>query len=142
MFTSTAFSVKKTEIDHMGIVHHSNYPIWFQLGRKDYFNKVGIPNSKIYSFGLSLPLSELKCKYIFPARYGDEIVLITSIAYMSCVKIKFEYKVLNKKNERVLVTGSTAHAWTNKNIEPINIGKYAPEIYNLLKQLIEPADPA
>jgi len=140
MITNTSFSVKNTEIDHMGIVHHSNYPKWFEKGRKDYLNKAGIPNSKIFFLGFFLPLSEMKCKYIIPAKFGDEINLITSIIYLSCVKIKFQYKVLNKKNGKVLAIGNTVHALTNKKIEPLNIQKEAPKIYELLLQLVEPLD--
>jgi acyl-CoA thioester hydrolase len=137
MVTKTCFAVKLTEIDHMGIVHHSNYPIWFESGRIDYLKKAGIPNSKIVTLGLFLPLSELKCDFKSPAKYNNEIIVNTSVIYMSCVKIKFEYNVINKKNDRVIANGMTAHAWTNRKIEPLNIEKAAPEIYGRLKQFVE-----
>ena len=39
MTTYTSFTVKLTEIDRMGIVHHSNYPIWFETARKRLLKK-------------------------------------------------------------------------------------------------------
>lgn len=138
MAASMCFYVKQDEIDRMGIVHHSNYPIWFQAARKDFFNKVDLPNAKIRSLGFFLPLSEMKCKYVYPAKYGDEIEIITNITHLSYAKIKFEYQVLNKKTKKILAIGNTAHAWTNKNIKPVNIQKEAPKVFELLKQLVEP----
>lgn len=134
MATETHLTVGYSEIDHMGIVHHSCYPIWFEAGRHDYFKKAGVPNSKIRALGYFLPLTELKCEYRSPAKYKDEIIVVTNITYMSCVKVKFEYKVLNSINEKVLVTGSTVHVWTNRSVQPVNIEKEAPEIYRPLKK--------
>jgi len=140
MTTKILFHVKSSEVDGMGIVHHSNYPLWFEKGRRDYLKKVGTSNSKIGSQGFFLPLSEMECKFKSPAKHGDEIIVITKILSMSCVKIKFEYEVLDKKKEKLLATGKTVHVWTNQRIEPINIQMAAPDIYRKLKQVFESQD--
>lgn len=137
MSTKTSFAVKYTEIDSLGIVHHSNYPIWFEAGRRDFFRKAGTPNHDLKKQGLFLPLTEMKCAYKSPARFGNEIQVITSLIYLSCVKVKFEYKILNKSDGKILATGMTVHAWTDKKIEPINMEKKAPEVYMHLKRLVE-----
>jgi len=137
MTVKTYFPVRFTEIDAMGIVHHSNYAIWFEAGRMDFLKNAGMPSSKLNSRGLFLPLTDLKCSFKSPAGYGDKILVTTSLVYMSCVKLKFEYKVFNKSTGKLLATGMTTHAWTNKRIEPLNIEKTAPEIYEKLKQLVE-----
>ncbi len=137
MTTRTSFPVRYSEIDKMGIVHHSNYPKWFEIGRRDYLYKAGIPNSCINSQGFYLPLSELECKFKSPARYGDEITVITGITFISCVKVRFEYKVLNKKSGKTIAFGSTVHAWTGRDIKPLNIEKAAPHIYTSLKTRVE-----
>lgn len=134
MTTRICFPVIYTEVDGMGIVHHSNYPLWFEKGRRDYLKKAGTSNSKIASQGFFLPLSEIECNFKSPAKYGDEIIVITKILSMSCVKIMFEYEVLDKEKGKLLATGKTVHAWTNQRIEPINIEKAAPDIYWRLKQ--------
>ena len=47
MFISeTEIIVNYPETDQMGIVHHSNYPIWFEAARTD-FIKMGMPYSQI-----------------------------------------------------------------------------------------------
>lgn len=140
MAIQTCFHVKRTDVDMMGIVHHSNYPLWFEKGRRDYLKKAEASNSQIAKRGLFLPLSELECKYKSPAKYGDKIVVITRITFMSSVRVKFEYEVLDKEKGMLLATGRTVHAWTNQKIEPINILKTAPDVYLRLKQFSESQD--
>lgn len=140
MTAKTDFHVLYTEVDRMGIVHHSNYPLWFEKSRRDYMRKAGISNSSIAGQGFFLPLSELECKFKRPAKYGNEILVITKISFMSCVKTVFEYKVLNKAKGSLLATGKTVHIWTNRKVEPVNIEKEAPNIYLQLKRFSESED--
>jgi acyl-CoA thioester hydrolase len=134
MITETSFSVKYSEIDKMGIVHHSNYPKWFEIGRRDYLKKADIPSSTISSQGFYLPLSKMECKFKSPAKLGSIVTVNTRITCMSCMKVKFEYEILDKTNGKLLAVGETIHAWTDKNIQPLNIEKAAPQIYAALKK--------
>lgn len=137
MTAITSFKVRHSEIDKMLIVHHSVYLKWFETGRRDYLRKAGIPHSGINRQGFYLPLSEIECKYKSPAKCGDEVVVITRITSISCVKVVFEYRILNKENGKTLAVGKTIHAWTDKNIKPLNIEKEAPQIYALLKASVQ-----
>ncbi len=136
MITVTSFNVRQNEIDKMNIVYHPYYARWFELGRMDFFRKAGLSNSSIINKGFYLPLSQIECRYKSPAQYGDQIAVYTGVTYMSCVKLKFEYTILNRVTEKVIAVGSTVHAWTDKQIRPVNIEKEAPEIYNLLKDYV------
>ncbi|MGI6778392.1 MAG: acyl-CoA thioesterase [Acetivibrionales bacterium] len=137
MVTETCFPVRFIETDLLGIVHHSNYLIWFEIGRSDYFKKAGIPIHTINALGLYLPVLKTVCDFKCPAKHGDEIMVNTRLVYLSCVKVKFEYKVINKLKGNILAAGNTVHAWTNKRLEPLNLEKAAPEIYYKIKQLVE-----
>jgi acyl-CoA thioester hydrolase len=134
MITETSFSVKFSEIDKMGIVHHSNYPKWFEIGRRDYLKKAGVHSSTINCQGIYLPLSWLECKFKSPAKYGYKVTVITKISFMSCVKVGFEYEILNETKGKTLAVGKTVHSWTDRNIQPINIKKAAPQIYTTLEK--------
>ncbi len=134
MTAVTSIKVSFFEMDNMFIVHHSNYLKWFEIGRRDYLRKAGIPLSYINRQGFFLPLSEMECKFKSPAKYGDELILITRIASMSCAKVMFEYSIINKSNGNTIATGKTVHAWTDKDIKPLNMEKAAPHIYALLKE--------
>jgi len=137
MFTSeTKLVVRYAETDRMGIVHHSNYPIWFEAGRTDFIKKLGMPYSRIEEMGVLLPLIELKCSFKSAARYEDEITVKTSVKELSYSRIVFYYEVYRNGGQTPITTGETMHAWTNADLKPVNIKKYMPEIYDLLKTAI------
>ncbi len=132
LITETKLIVRYAETDQMGIVHHSNYPIWFEAARTDFIKKMGISYSDIEARGFLLPLIELKCRYKGTARYEDEIVIKTSIKEMSPVRITFYYELFKSGSSEVITSGETMHVWTNKDLKPVNIKKHAPDIYLLM----------
>lgn len=129
METESRFKVRYVETDRMGIVHHSNYPIWFEIGRSDYCKKVGITYAQIEESGVMLPLYDLKCQYKSPAKYGDEILVITGVKMMTKTRIAFVYRVINSLDGKLLAEGETSHAWVNSCMKPINAEKVIPHIY-------------
>jgi acyl-CoA thioester hydrolase len=137
MTREISFPVKITEVDSMGIVHHANYPLWFEAGRRDFLKRSGISLHQMHKSGFYLPLLEMNCLYKKPAKFGDEIHVITKLTYISYVKIKFEYTIMNQTNDKILTTGRTVHAFTDKALKPVNAEKYRPEIYTKLKQQVE-----
>lgn len=134
ILSETEFIARYGETDQMGIIHHSNYLKWFEAGRTDFFRMLGVRYSKIEKDGALLPLTGFECCFKRPARYEDEILVRTQPVEMSCVRLSFSYEVFNKDKMNLLVVGETSHAWTNKNLKPINIEKKMPELYMLLRK--------
>jgi acyl-CoA thioester hydrolase len=120
----------------MGIVHHSNYPVWFELGRTDYIRQIGLPYSRIEEEGLMLPLIELKCSYFGSSTYEDEILVKTSISESSLIRLKFRYEVFKNGGSDAITVGETTHVWTTKDLKPVNIKKYRPSIHEFLYKYI------
>ena len=136
MDTKTFLTARYAETDQMGIIHHSNYPIWFEAGRTDFLKKAGMSNSQIEAAGILLPLTRMECCFKSPARYEDEIIVRTKIKKMSCVRIEFEYEV-NSSDEKLIATGGTSHAWTDRNLKPLNIEKRMSELYKFLIEALK-----
>lgn len=132
MQAETKLIARYSETDQMGIIHHSNYAVWFEAGRTDFLKKAGIPNKEIEEQGVLLPLYEMNCKFKSPARYEDEIIVKTKLEHIGKVRIVFSYQVLNAKDGSVLTTGETKHAWTNKSLKPVNAQLLIPDIYDVL----------
>ena len=106
--------VTYADTDAMGIVYHTNYIKWFEIGRTELLREKGVIYAEMESLGYNLPVIELWCHYLFPARY-DQIVLVeTEIVHVRRASIKFNYLIWNERKEDVLVEGSTVHACTNK----------------------------
>ncbi len=138
MYTSkTDIVVRYAETDQMGIVHHSNYPIWYEVARTDFIKGIGMSYSDIEKKGCMLPLLELRSCYKGSAKYEDELLVTTKIKQISFTRITFYYEIF-KKNENVLINyGETMHVWTDKTLKPLNMKKCAPDIYNLMLRVAQ-----
>ena len=136
MQAETKIITRYSETDQMGIIHHSNYAVWFEAGRTDFFKKLGISYREIESRGVLLPLYEMNCKFKSPARYEDEILIKTSLKVLTKVRIIFSYEVINHSDGKILSMGETMHAWTNKALKPVNAETTISDVYSLLSQEI------
>ena len=70
--------VRYKETDQMGIAHHANYIVWFEIGRTDLCRATGFPYNEIESRGFILVVTDIQCRYRMPFRYDDEVVIRTS----------------------------------------------------------------
>lgn len=135
MISKSIVQVRYAETDKMGIVHHSVYPIWYELARTDLSKIAGFPYSKMEELGLMTPLIGLECKYISPAYYDDELVVTATVSKLSPVRVEFSYEVY--KDEKLINTGSTTHAIVGNDMKPINSKKLYPEIYKILENMMD-----
>ena len=125
----TELTVRYCETDQMGIVHHSRYYPWFEVGRTEFFTSGGLSYGEMERQGLMLPLVETHCRYIIPAKYEDIVIIKTSIKELSPVKICFSYDVVRKADSALLAVGETLLAFTNTEFKPVNLKKYKPDIW-------------
>lgn len=133
----TKIRVRYKETDQMGVVHHSNYYTWFEVGRTEFMRKQGLSYRAMEERGFMLPLTETHCEYKYGAKYDDEIIIRTRMTGFSGVKITMEYDVIRKDDEKLLARGKTVHAITDKNLKPINIKKHDMELYQLFLKCVE-----
>jgi len=109
------------DTDAMGIVYHTNYIRWFEIGRIELLRKMGITYSEVEKDGFYLPVTRVYCHYHLPAHY-DEIVLVeTRIAYLKRASIKFTYLIWDESRENLLTEGYTIHACTDRDGRIIRI---------------------
>lgn len=141
MISKSKVTVRYAETDKMGIVHHSVYPIWYELARTDLSKQAGFPYSKMEEVGIMTPLVELNSKYYSPATYDDNLIVTARVSKLTPARAVFYYEVF-KENEldKPINTGYTVHAIVNKDMRPINTKKLFPEIYKTLEKMMEPDD--
>ena len=136
MISKSIVNVRYAETDKMGIVHHSVYPIWYELARTDLSKVAGFPYSKMEEVGLMTPLVELNCKYYSPAYYDDELTVTATVSKLTSARIVFYYEVFRKDSDKPINTGYTVHAIVNKDMKPINTKKVFPEIYQTMEKMM------
>lgn len=134
--SETKLKVRYVETDKMGIVHHSNYYIWFEASRDEFIEKIGLSYKQIEDMNIMMPLVETSCKYIEAAKYGDEVLIKTFINELSGAKVIINYEVLNTSNSKLLAKGSTTQVFVNStDFKIINLKRKYPELWNKLNSL-------
>ncbi len=122
----TKIRARYAETDRMGIVHHSNYPIWFEIGRTEYCRAQGFSYREMEEKDDALlVVTELYCRYKAPAFYEDEITIRTKIGEIRSRSVKFIYQIFRESDNTVLAEGETIHVVTDSNQKV----KTLPEIY-------------
>jgi acyl-CoA thioester hydrolase len=105
----TTLRVRYAETDAMGIVHHANYLIWFEVGRGEYFRALGQDYVGWEQDGYLLPVTEARVRYHSPARFGDLISVRTWLERVRSRSIKLGYDVRDAATGQCLVKGWSAH---------------------------------
>ena len=109
------------DTDAMGIVYHTNYIRWFEVGRNELCRDMGILAADLQAAGFNLPLTRVYCHYRIPARYDQMVRVETEIAYLKWASMKFAYKIRDENGSNVLAEGYTVHACTEGNGKIIRI---------------------
>ncbi|MCQ2203781.1 MAG: acyl-CoA thioesterase [Bacteroidales bacterium] len=108
--TKTDIRVRYADTDKMGVVYHSNYAVYFEVGRTEMFREIGMTYDEMEKNNVMLPLVDLHINYKRPARYDDLITVTTTVKELPGVKIRFDYQIHNEEGE-LLVDGYTTLAF-------------------------------
>ena len=108
--------VRYAETDAMGVAHHANYPVWFEVGRSDLMRDLGLPYAEVEARGYYLMLSGLNVEYRRAARYDDALTLLTRVSALRSRTVTFSYALL--RGDELLATGETRHIATDKAYRP------------------------
>ena len=99
----------------MGVVHHANYIVWFELARTRLCLEAGFHYAEIEKRGLLLLVTGAHLSYRAPARYGDTVRAACWVERVSSRGVTFEYRIERalEGGTTLLATGSTEHVWVD-----------------------------
>jgi acyl-CoA thioester hydrolase len=104
----TVVRVRYPECDPMGVAHHAAYPVWLEIGRAEMLRASGGNYRDLEAAGVFLAVVRLEIRYRRPARYDDELRIVTELRTAGPVKIEHAYRVC--RGEEVLAEGATTLA--------------------------------
>jgi acyl-CoA thioester hydrolase len=112
----TEIRVRYAETDKMGVVHHSNYLIWFELGRSEFCRSKGFSYRDMEDKDNALMVvAEIYCRYKSPAYYEDDLTIRTRVEEMRSRSMRFVYEVYRAEDDTLLAEGETLHVVTDIN---------------------------
>jgi acyl-CoA thioester hydrolase len=134
--SETRVRVRYAETDKMGVVYYANYFVWMEIGRTDYCKSVGFNYRDMEKEHANMAVADASCRYVAPARYDDEIRILTTIDRLNRKLVSFSYSITNAETGELLAKGKTLHITVNKEGKTCSIPE---KYYALLTRQASPA---
>lgn len=126
-FNKISFRVRYSETDQMGVVYHGNYAQYLEMGRVEWLRGFGISYKEMEENGIMLPVISLRLDFKKSALYDELITVETILKKPPLVKIEFDYRIYNEKQE-VLAEANTVLAFLDqKTKRPVKCPDYVLE---------------
>ncbi len=123
----TRVRVRYAETDQMGVVYHANYLIWMDIARVAFCEAIGFDYREMEQDGVVIAVIEAQCRYLYPARFNDEIVIRISVLETNAKGLRFAYEMARTSDNRRVATGETGHLYLHRtNFRPTRL----PEKYH------------
>lgn len=91
----------------MGVVHHSNYIVYYEMARVEALREWGMPYSEMEKSGVISPVLEIGSKYIWSAYFDEVLTVRAIIEEMPTVRLKVRYEIYNEAGKLI----NTGHSW-------------------------------
>ena len=102
--------VRYPEVDQMGVLHHSRYWEYFEMGRTELLRQQGVSYRDCEEKGVFFVVAKCSARYLAPVRYDDVLVLTTRMAKRGPARIDHAYELRGKSDRQLLATAQTTLA--------------------------------
>lgn len=120
-WVDVCFRVRYAETDAQGVVYHSNYLVYMEVGRSELARAGGLPYAELEARGVNLLVVRAEVRYKAPARYDDPLRVRTRVREIGGRLVTFAYRIEHAESGRLLVTGETTHVCVNADFRPMLI---------------------
>jgi acyl-CoA thioester hydrolase len=116
----TDVRVRFAETDAQGVVHNSNYLVWFEMARIAYLEEFAGGYPALREQGLESFVLESHVRYRQPAHFDDRLRIHARIGELRAARFRFDYEIT--RNGEVIADGWTSHACVDaETLRPIRI---------------------
>lgn len=113
-YHETAVKVRFNEIDAFQVAWHGHYVAWMEIGRNDLAGRFGLDAGQIAAAGYIAPVVLLELKYLKPARFGEELLVRTSLKRMETATLEFTAAIIGSDGKKC-AAGRVVHSLTDSN---------------------------
>ena len=125
------FRTRYAETDQMGYIHHSIYAQYYEMGRIDWMNKIGISYKQMEKDGIILPVYTLNTKYFIPLTFDELITVKTYVKYLKGVRLAFGYEIYNEVGQKA-TEGEVVLVFAGTDGKPVRPSKEFVEKLNAI----------
>jgi acyl-CoA thioester hydrolase len=110
--------VRYAETDKMGVVYHSNFIVWFEIGRVEMLRQLGFRYRDMErEDDCHIAVADVRVRYKAPARYDDEILVRTRLKNVRDSLLQFGYEIVRAEDGVLLAEGETTHIVVDSKFE-------------------------
>ncbi len=107
----------------MGVVHHSSYLPWMEMGRTELLREAGQNYAQLEADGVFLVVTRVEVKYRRPIKYDDLVEIRTKVEKSSKVKLHHSYEIVlvergGETSEQVCAIATTELACVGEDGRP------------------------
>ena len=134
--TRTKVEVRLPDCDGMGIVHHAVYPIWYEIGRNDFFEQCGFGYARTRAEGIDPAMVHLEMDYGAPLTYPGAVVVETRLTLCEGKKLGFSYAIRPEGELYPCAIAKSLHIWVRDG-KSVPLDEALPDMYAALKARVE-----
>ena len=106
--------VRYAEVDAMGVLHHSRFWVYFEMGRTELLRQAGVAYRDLEQRGVFFVVAKCSARFLAAARYDDLLALSTRITRMGAARIDHAYELKRKSDGLLLATAETTIACVDR----------------------------
>ncbi len=119
----------------MGVVYHTNYLIWCEMGRTELMRQLGATYAELERQGVFLAVSRAEIRFRGSARYDDPVRVHTRLTRLRSRGVRFHYRVERGDGAGVLAEAETDLVCVDAGGSP---RKLPGSVEELLRTALEP----
>ena len=104
--------VRYAETDQMGLLHHANYLVYFEMGRIELLRSRGLNYKDLEADGYLLVIARAQVRYHRPAHYDDLLTLRTIVLRATGARIDHRYEI--RRGGDLVAEGETTLACVDR----------------------------
>lgn len=117
------------DTDRSQVVYHSNYLIYFEMGRASLMRDASYPYREIEESGFIYPIISVGVDYFKPLHYDDPMYIHTRPYELERVKLSFKYIITHGGTQEIVCKGFTKHCATNLLGTPVGIDEKTLDLW-------------
>jgi acyl-CoA thioester hydrolase len=127
---SNKIKVRYQETDKGGRVYHSNYLVWLDITRTEFFNSIGICYAELEKKGIFFVVRKAEIEYFAPAEFDLDYNIFIDKIVLDKIKLDFYYSIKDNKNIKLIANAFIKLIVINEQGKPIKIPAHLKESLN------------
>ena len=132
--TETVIQVRYRDMDAGGVVHHSVYPIWYEIARMDVLTSVGFPWTRQHEYDIDPVMVNLNLDYLSLVRYPGTVTIRSRIVLAEPKKLKIAYECF--QGDTCVNKAESFHIWC-QHLKSHPLEDILPDVYANLRAACE-----